>query len=287
MPEEPNNNWRKKPRGERVTLAQVKAIMENFKTQGISNPSVRQIRTALGNRGSLGTIGKFKEQVLSMLSNIDNDLENKPVIKLNNNAVQIDNKLDNKLDNTFLSQLETQLWIRLESRLTDLAPSEMQKRIEGAITTIEVLDEQWHEKWYHTAEKGLQREEKLLAQLELEKNRANTAIERLSQLEKVNATQALEIKQLQQELSSVEGIRKTLARKLSEAKERIAQMENEYPDHIQTGQRVFKNELAFAVHYLVITAGMPQKEVATLLGLSLSDVSKLKNTGTKLHRKKQ
>lgn len=267
MPEEPDNNWRKKPRGERVTLVQVKEIIENLKTQGVSNPSVRQIRTALGNRGSLGTISKFREQVLAMLSNVDNKLDNSVTY----------------IDNTVLSQLEAQLWNRLELRLINITPSEMQEKVDGA---IEVLDEQWNKRWYNTVGKGLQREEELSAQVELEENRANTAIERLSQLEKVNATQALKIEQLQQELSSVEGIRETLARKLNEAKEHIMKMENESSDHIQTGQRVFKNELALAVHHLVITTGMPQKEVATLLDLSLSDVSKLKNTGTKLRRKK-
>ena len=63
-------------------------------------------------------------------------------------------------------------------------------------------------------------------------------------------------------------------------------LEIEESDRTNKGQRVFKDELALAVHYLVMTTGMPQKEVAELLGISNSDVSKFKNKGTKLRQKK-
>ncbi|RKZ73664.1 MAG: hypothetical protein DRR19_30760 [Candidatus Parabeggiatoa sp. nov. 1] len=74
---------------------------------------------------------------------------------------------------------------------------------------------------------------------------------------------------------------------LDTAQERIAELENEDSDHTETGRRVFKDELARAVHYLVMTVEMSQTEVATLLKLSNSEVSKLKIKGTKLHQKKK
>jgi hypothetical protein len=40
MSEKTEINWRSKPRGERVTLAQVKVVIDNFKNQGKSEPSV-------------------------------------------------------------------------------------------------------------------------------------------------------------------------------------------------------------------------------------------------------
>lgn len=247
MSEETENNWRSKPRGERVTLVQVKVAIEHFKSQGMLNPSVRQIRTALGERGSLGTIAKFKEQVLSLLSNIDNTIDNKFVISTDNSVTQLNNILGNTLENDLGNAVATTL-------------VDMQKRLDGAIATIEVLNEQCEclrEKWHNSVEEirrqdnelegYQQREKELLTQVEQEKNRADTTTEHLNLLEK----------------------------------------ENEESDYTEKGQRIFKNELAFAVHYLVMTAGISQKEVAALLRLSNSDVSKLKNTGTKLHQKKQ
>lgn len=264
MPEDTENNWRKKPRGERVTLIQVKTIIDNFKNQDVPNPSVRQIRTALGERGSLGTISKFKEQLLSSLSNKDNILDNRTVIKSENNVTSLGNILGNTLENDLGNAVITTL-------------VDMQKRLDGAIATIEVLDEQCEclrEKWHNSVEGYQQREKELLTQVEQEKNRADTTTEHLNLLEKENSEQMVEIKRIQEELL--------------ESKGRFTEREAaEESDYTEKGQRIFKNELAFAVHYLVMTAGISQKEVAALLGLSNSDVSKLKNTGTKLHQKKQ
>jgi predicted XRE-type DNA-binding protein len=75
--------------------------------------------------------------------------------------------------------------------------------------------------------------------------------------------------------------------KLDTAQERIAELENEDSDHTETGRRVFKDELARAVHHLIMMVGKSQTEVASLLKLSNSEVSKLKIKGTKLHQKKK
>ena len=75
-----------------------------------------------------------------------------------------------------------------------------------------------------------------------------------------------------------------LARLGSEAESQPVDDEKDYTDK---SERVFKKELALAVHHLIMTVGMPQKEVAALLGLSHGDVSRLKDKGTKLHQQKR
>ncbi len=72
----------------------------------------------------------------------------------------------------------------------------------------------------------------------------------------------------------------------SQIKELEKEKEKEAPSHNEKGERVFKNELALAVRHLVMTVGMSQKDVAKLLGLANNDVSRLKNQGTTLHRKR-
>ncbi|RKZ92216.1 MAG: hypothetical protein DRR19_04895 [Candidatus Parabeggiatoa sp. nov. 1] len=92
------------------------------------------------------------------------------------------------------------------------------------------------------------REDELLALVQKETDRADRATERLVELEKQTAA------------------------------------DNYYTEK---GERVFKNELALAVRYLLMTAGMSQKKVAVLLDLSSNDVSRLKTKGTMLYHQKK
>jgi septal ring factor EnvC (AmiA/AmiB activator) len=77
---------------------------------------------------------------------------------------------------------------------------------------------------------------------------------------------------------------------LADASSQIKELEKEKmsegPSRNDKGERVYKSELALAVRHLVMTAGMSQKDVGELLGLSTSEVSQLKNKGTKLHQKR-
>ena len=77
-----------------------------------------------------------------------------------------------------------------------------------------------------------------------------------------------------------------LADASSQIKELEQEKEKEAPSHNEKGDRVFKNELALAVRHLVMTVGMSQTDVAGLLGINSNDVSRLKNQGTTLHRKR-
>ena len=91
----------------------------------------------------------------------------------------------------------------------------------------------------------------------------------------VNALKT-QIKQLEERAFVAEKGYAELEKQLEEEREKT-----------QQGRRVFKDELALAIHYLVITIGMPQKEVAELLKIDIGDVSKLKNKGTKLRQQER
>jgi hypothetical protein len=97
-----------------------------------------------------------------------------------------------------------------------------------------------------------------------------------------------EVVALDKDFAQLEMNFKKAQQDLSVANGRIAELEKEgvESDRTERGQRVFKNELAFAVRHLVMTVGMSQKDVAGLLGINSNDVSKLKNQGTALHRKR-
>jgi len=98
-------DWRTKSRGARVSLDEVREAIQHLINEDIK-PSLRAIQERIGH-GSLETIGKLKQQVLSNIENKQTSIE----YNLDDNTTQVDNTFKNRLASieNYLKNVECRL----------------------------------------------------------------------------------------------------------------------------------------------------------------------------------
>ena len=153
-------NTQSQQRQARLTLSEVQQAIQQLQNQGFNNPSIRQIYTALGHRGSFSKIMELKQQILA---NILPQISNNTVRLLANNPPPIDNiSVDNLLSNVLthtknqlqqmLANAEPQLWESLQTRLeewwskhnsTNQQLEELQKQVQELTTALQEMYQLW------------------------------------------------------------------------------------------------------------------------------------------------
>jgi len=144
----------------RLTFLEVQQAIQQLREQGFNNPSIRQIYTALGHRGSFSKIIELKQQALA---NMLPQLSNNAAPQLANNPPPIDNlSVDNLLSNVLthtknqlqqmLANAEPPLWESLQTRLeiwwskhnsTNQQLEDLQKQVQELTTALQEMYQLW------------------------------------------------------------------------------------------------------------------------------------------------